>query len=90
MWEETTTRVQDIPYSFAYHPIKTVGAPGGNITPPAALGSAILAAPIPPIITVVDPMATASTPQLSPIRAAGSPSISTVGSPGGIIGTGAP
>jgi hypothetical protein len=73
-----------------YPPIITVGAPGGITTPPAAVESAILAAGIPPIITVAEPFMMASTPQLSPRRAAASPAINTVGAPGGIMGTGAP
>jgi hypothetical protein len=71
-------------------PIKTVVAPGGMTAPPAAVMSPILAAGIPPIITVADPFTIASTPHESPIRAAGSPPIKTVGQPGGRIGVGVP
>src|SRR5262249_42010344 len=44
----------------------------------------------PPMRTVADPMTMASAPQLSPMRAAGSPPISTVGAPGGMMGVGTP
>jgi hypothetical protein len=71
-------------------PMSTVTAPGGITTPPDAVGSAILAAGIPPIRTVADPMMMASTPHVSPSRAAGKPIISTVGAPGGMIGVGTP
>jgi hypothetical protein len=67
-----------------------VGAPGGSIAPPVAVGSAILAAGRPPISTVIDPKMMISAPQLSVILAAGNPAINTVGSPGGIIGVGIP
>jgi hypothetical protein len=60
------------------------------MAPPAAVKSAILAAGIPPIITVADPFTMASAPQVSPNRAAGSPPINTVGAPGGMIGVGMP
>jgi hypothetical protein len=67
-----------------------VGAPGGNIAPPEAVGSAILAAGSPPINTVADPLMMTSAPHESLNRAAGSPAISTVGAPGGMIGVGTP
>jgi hypothetical protein len=73
-----------------YPPINTVGAPGGIITPPEAVWSAILAAGRPPIITVAEPFMITSAPQESLIRAAGRPPINTVGVPGGIIGVGIP
>jgi hypothetical protein len=58
--------------------------------PPDALGSPTRAAGFPPIRTVVDPMTTASTPQVSPMVAAGTDPIITVGVPGGTSGVGAP
>jgi hypothetical protein len=73
-----------------YPPIKTVGAPGPTTIPPEAVKSSILAAGIPPIITVADPFTITSTPHESPILAAGRPAINTVGAPGGIIGVGIP
>jgi hypothetical protein len=75
---------------YFHPPINTVGAPGGKIEPPAAVKSRILAAGIPPINTVADPLIITSTPHESPILAAGSPAIKTVGAPGGIIGVGIP
>ncbi len=43
------------------------------MAPPEAVRSAILAAGKPPIMTVAEPLTMASTPQVSPKRAAGSP-----------------
>ena len=58
--------------------------------PPDALRSPILAAGIPPIITVEEAKIIASIAQESPIRAAGRPPINTVEAQGGIMGVGAP
>jgi hypothetical protein len=75
--------------NYFYPPIITVGAPT-IITPPCAVASPILAAGIPPIITVAEPFAiTSGGPvqvSISPTRAAGIPPMSTVGHPGGNTG----
>ena len=81
---------RDLRETKSYPPIKTVGAPGGIIAPPDAVKSPILAAGMPPIITVADPITIASTPHESVILAAGSPPINTVGAPGGKMGVGIP
>ncbi len=58
--------------------------------PPCAVGSPIRAAGIPPIITVVDPMATVSggptQTHMSPATEAGMPPIKTVAQPGPVTG----
>src|SRR5438128_1111685 len=67
----------------------TVGQPI-TITPPCAVMSPIRAAGMPPIITVVDPMAITSggptQTAMSVTRAAGRNPISTIGQQGGRIG----
>jgi len=72
-----------------YPPIITVKLPN-VIEPPCAVVSPILAAGIPPIITVPEPFTMLSggpaQVSISPILAAGCPSMSTVGQPGGITG----
>jgi hypothetical protein len=69
-----------------YPPIITVGQPT-VIVPPWAVMSPCLAAGVPPIITVADPIATVSGgpvhKSISPTLAAGIPPIITVGQPGG-------
>ena len=60
------------------------------MVPPDAVRSAIRAAGMPPIMTVAEPFTTASVPHVSPIRAAGSLAMRTVGAPGGMIGVGIP
>jgi len=74
---------------FAYPPIITVGAPT-TILPPCAVVSPILAAGLPPIITVADPLTMTSggptQTQLSPMTAAGIFAINTVGTPGPMTG----
>lgn len=73
----------------SYPPIMTVGQ-HPTIVPPWAQVSPILAAGLPPIITVADPLTIVSggpTQVHIPVAvAAGSPPIITVGTPGGRIG----
>jgi hypothetical protein len=76
-------------FYFPYYPINTVACPA-TIDPPCAVESPILAAGIPPINTVVEPITMESggptQVAMSPTLAAGKPPIKTVGSPAGKIG----
>lgn len=72
-----------------YPPISTVGHPT-TIVPPCAVESPILAAGLPPINTVAEPIMMLSGgpvhTHISPTQAAGIPPINTVGAPGGNTG----
>jgi hypothetical protein len=72
-----------------YPPISTVGHPN-TMVPPWAVLSPILAAGMPPIMTVAEPIMIVSGgpvhTAMSPTRAAGKPPIMTIGQPGGNIG----
>jgi hypothetical protein len=76
-------------YSINYPPIITVGHPS-TMDPPCAVESPILAAGMPPISTVADPLIILSGgpthTAISPTMAAGMPPIKTVEQPGPVIG----